>query len=100
MSKDGFLVLMKSRKQMFTIGQCLIQVSWGKNYLSVKYKTDVHCRSLDGEGNFNWRFVFPFAYLPAEESLVVKRKVFIILKISYLTMLPYPVMCVDMLVMC
>jgi hypothetical protein len=35
----------------------------------------VHYRSLDGEGNFNWRFVFPFDYLPAEESLVVKRKV-------------------------
>ena len=32
-------------------------------------------RSLDGEGNFNWRFVFPFAYLPAEECVVVKRKV-------------------------
>ena len=31
-------------------------------------------RSLDGEGNFNWRFVFPFEYVPAEESLVIKRK--------------------------
>ena len=38
-------------------------------------ETDVHYRSLDGEGNFNWRFVFPFEYLPAEESLVVRRKV-------------------------
>lgn len=31
-------------------------------------------RSLDGEGNFNWRFVFPFMYLPAEECMVIKRK--------------------------
>ncbi len=30
-------------------------------------KTDVHYRSMDGEGNFNWRFVFPFEYLPAEQ---------------------------------
>ena len=28
--------------------------------------TDVHYRSLTGEGNFNWRFVYPFEYLPAE----------------------------------
>uniref|UniRef100_A0A183AJD0 C2 domain-containing protein n=1 Tax=Echinostoma caproni TaxID=27848 RepID=A0A183AJD0_9TREM len=36
--------------------------------------TDVHYRSLDGEGNFNWRFVFPFFYLPAENTLIVRRK--------------------------
>lgn len=27
-------------------------------------------RSLDGEGNFNWRFVFPFNYLKAEEKVL------------------------------
>ena len=37
-------------------------------------KTDVHYRSLDGEGNFNWRFVFPLEYLPAENVMVVKKK--------------------------
>ncbi len=37
--------------------------------------TDVHYRSMDGEGNFNWRFVFPFRYLPAERMIVVNRKV-------------------------
>ncbi len=31
-------------------------------------------RSLTGEGNFNWRFVFPFQYLEAEEKVVVKKK--------------------------
>jgi hypothetical protein len=31
--------------------------------------TDVHYRSLTGEGNFNWRFVFPFEYLAAEEKV-------------------------------
>ncbi|KAA3681768.1 myoferlin [Paragonimus westermani] len=36
--------------------------------------TDVHYRSMDGEGNFNWRFVFPFFYLPAENTVVVRRK--------------------------
>ncbi|KAL9983681.1 hypothetical protein ACROYT_G005897 [Oculina patagonica] len=39
-----------------------------------KQKTDVHYRSLDGDGNFNWRMVFPFDYLPIEKKLVVKRK--------------------------
>lgn len=31
-------------------------------------------RSLTGEGNFNWRFVFPFDYLVAEEKIVISRK--------------------------
>ncbi|XP_041117050.1 myoferlin-like [Polyodon spathula] len=39
-----------------------------------KQKTDVHFRSLDGDGNFNWRFVFPFEYLPAEQLCLVSRK--------------------------
>ncbi|KAL2078230.1 hypothetical protein ACEWY4_025915 [Coilia grayii] len=39
-----------------------------------KQKTDVHYRSLDGDGNFNWRFVFPFDYLPAEQLCLVSKK--------------------------
>ncbi|XP_029450348.1 dysferlin isoform X2 [Rhinatrema bivittatum] len=39
-----------------------------------KQKTDVHYRSLGGEGNFNWRFVFPFEYLPAEQVCSVSKK--------------------------
>nr|KAG5693813.1 hypothetical protein BaRGS_004421 [Batillaria attramentaria] len=39
-----------------------------------KQKTDIHYRSLDGEGNFNWRFVFPFEYMVAEQTMVVKKK--------------------------
>ncbi|XP_069095924.1 myoferlin isoform X4 [Pleurodeles waltl] len=39
-----------------------------------KQKTDVHYRSLDGEGNFNWRFVFPLEYLPAEQLCVISKK--------------------------
>ncbi len=31
-------------------------------------------RSLSGEGNFNWRLVFPFEYLKAEEKIVMKKK--------------------------
>ncbi|VDL89995.1 unnamed protein product [Schistocephalus solidus] len=37
-------------------------------------KTDVHYRSLNGEGNFNWRLIFPFQYIPAENELVVSKK--------------------------
>jgi len=39
-------------------------------------KTDVHYRSMDGEGNFNWRFVFPFEYIPSEQVMVVSKKVY------------------------
>ncbi|XP_053717199.1 dysferlin isoform X5 [Synchiropus splendidus] len=39
-----------------------------------KQKTDVHYRSLGGEGNFNYRFIFPFYYLPAEQLCVVDKK--------------------------
>ncbi|XP_063076869.1 myoferlin-like isoform X1 [Engraulis encrasicolus] len=39
-----------------------------------KQKTDVHYRSLDGDGNFNWRLVFPFDYLPAEQLCLVSKK--------------------------
>ena len=38
-------------------------------------KTDVHYRSMDGEGNFNWRFVFPFEYKPTEQKMTIRKKV-------------------------
>ncbi|XP_010226496.1 PREDICTED: myoferlin-like [Tinamus guttatus] len=37
-------------------------------------RTDVHYRSLQGDGSFNWRFVFPFDYLPAEQLCVLPKK--------------------------
>ncbi|XP_077301198.1 ferlin family C2 domain-containing myoferlin misfire [Arctopsyche grandis] len=36
--------------------------------------TDIHYRSLTGEGNFNWRFIYPFDYLVAEKKIVISRK--------------------------
>ena len=38
-------------------------------------KTDTHYRSLNGEGNFNWRMVFPMKYLPEENVMVIDKKV-------------------------
>lgn len=38
-------------------------------------RTDVHYRSLTGEGNFNWRFVFSFDYLTTEKKIIVRKKV-------------------------
>jgi len=37
-------------------------------------QTDVHYRSLNGEGNFNWRFIFDFEYLPAVKRIVYVQK--------------------------
>nr|XP_046257071.1 myoferlin [Scatophagus argus] len=47
---------------------------WMPGMEEQKQKTDVHYRSLDGDGNFNWRFIFGFDYLPAEQLCVVSRK--------------------------
>ncbi|XP_028329756.1 dysferlin [Gouania willdenowi] len=47
---------------------------WLDGHEHNKQKTDVHYRSLGGEGNFNYRFLFPFSYLPAEQLCVVDRK--------------------------
>ncbi|CAF0920234.1 unnamed protein product [Rotaria sordida] len=37
-------------------------------------KTDVHYRSMDGEGNFNWRFIYNFSYFPAERCISIRKK--------------------------
>ncbi|NXY86884.1 MYOF protein, partial [Alcedo cyanopectus] len=39
-----------------------------------RQRTDVHYRSLDGDGAFNWRFVFSFEYLAAEQLCILPRK--------------------------
>ncbi|GCB78793.1 hypothetical protein scyTo_0016872 [Scyliorhinus torazame] len=47
---------------------------WLLGYEGNKQKTDVHYRSMGGEGNFNWRFVFPFEYLPTEQVCAIAKK--------------------------
>uniref|UniRef100_A0AAY4BDG2 Otoferlin n=1 Tax=Denticeps clupeoides TaxID=299321 RepID=A0AAY4BDG2_9TELE len=47
---------------------------WLKGQQEDKQDTDVHYHSLTGEGNFNWRFLFPFDYLLAEEKIVISKK--------------------------
>ncbi|XP_059893638.1 myoferlin-like isoform X1 [Gadus macrocephalus] len=47
---------------------------WMPGMEEEKQKTDVHYRSLDGDGNFNWRFIFNFDYLPAEQLCLVSKK--------------------------
>nr|XP_008113541.1 PREDICTED: myoferlin isoform X1 [Anolis carolinensis] len=47
---------------------------WMPGYEENKQKTDVHYRSLDGDGNFNWRLIFPFEYFPAEQLCTVSKK--------------------------
>lgn len=53
--------------------------SWMVGFEEHKQKTDVHYRSLGGEGNFNWRFIFPFDYLPAEQICTISKKVGLVL---------------------
>uniref|UniRef100_A0A8C6V4Z2 Otoferlin n=1 Tax=Naja naja TaxID=35670 RepID=A0A8C6V4Z2_NAJNA len=47
---------------------------WLKGQQEDKQDTDVHYHSLTGEGNFNWRYIFPFDYLAAEERIVISKK--------------------------
>uniref|UniRef100_A0AAY4B208 C2 domain-containing protein n=1 Tax=Denticeps clupeoides TaxID=299321 RepID=A0AAY4B208_9TELE len=47
---------------------------WLKGLEDDRQETDVHYNSLTGEGNFNWRFVFPFNYMPAEKMVVVSKR--------------------------
>ncbi|KFQ54935.1 Otoferlin, partial [Nestor notabilis] len=47
---------------------------WLKGQQEDKQDTDVHYHSLTGEGNFNWRYIFPFDYLVAEEKIVISKK--------------------------
>ncbi|KFV69722.1 Myoferlin, partial [Dryobates pubescens] len=39
-----------------------------------RQRTDIHYRSLRGDAAFNWRLVFSFHYLPAEQLCVLPRK--------------------------
>ncbi|XP_074020187.1 fer-1-like protein 5 [Numenius arquata] len=39
-----------------------------------RQRTDIHYRSLHGDGAFNWRFVFSFQYLATEQLCVLPRK--------------------------
>ncbi|XP_067888777.1 fer-1-like protein 6 [Heterodontus francisci] len=47
---------------------------WLKGKEDDKEETDVHYNSLTGEGNFNWRFIFPFNYIPAEKQMVISKR--------------------------
>ncbi|XP_061899144.1 otoferlin-like isoform X2 [Entelurus aequoreus] len=47
---------------------------WLKGQQEDKQDTDVHYHSITGEGNFNWRFIYPFDYLMAEEKIVISKK--------------------------
>ena len=40
-----------------------------------RQETDIHFRSLTGEGNFNWRMVYDFDYLMAEQKFVTYQRV-------------------------
>jgi len=48
--------------------------AWMDGMENDKAKTDIHYRSLDGTGMFNWRLIFPFDYMKNERVCVVKKK--------------------------
>lgn len=69
------LLYFLSEMTSFLKAQLFVSLSWLDGHEHNKQKTDVHYRSLGGEGNFNYRFLFPFHYLPAEQLCVVDKKV-------------------------
>ncbi|XP_050431125.1 otoferlin-like [Adelges cooleyi] len=50
--------------------------------------TDIHYRSINGEGFFNWRFKFPFVYFKSENRIVQKSKGFFSLELEERSYLP------------
>lgn len=42
--------------------------SWLDDIEAAQY-TDIHYRSLTGEGNFNWRMIFPFKFSLGEDMV-------------------------------
>ena len=62
-------------KKIRILIMCNGHASWMPGMEEDKQKTDVHYRSLDGDGNFNWRLIFGFDYLPAEQLCIVSKKV-------------------------
>lgn len=65
---------MAEGSRRYSVHGCSLQVSF--YILSVIFNFQkVFFRSLTGEGNFNWRFVYPFNYLVAEDKIVISRKV-------------------------
>ncbi|XP_014817287.1 PREDICTED: myoferlin-like [Calidris pugnax] len=49
-------------------------MGWLDGLEEQRQKTDIHYRSLHGDGAFNWRFVFSFQYLETEQLCVLPRK--------------------------
>lgn len=56
----------RSRLVLLLLHASVVLCSWIKGLEGDKQETDVHFNSLTGEGNFNWRFIFRFDYLPTE----------------------------------
>lgn len=50
--------------------------------------TDIHFRSLNGEGNFNWRMIFDFKYSVGEDMMVTTRKKNVLEKFDTLVKMP------------
>ncbi len=47
---------------------------WLQGLEEDKQETDIHYNSMNGDGNFNWRFTYDFDYLTTEQNLVVKKR--------------------------
>ena len=54
----------------------LFILGWIDGYDNKSMKTDVHYNSMNGDGMFNWRMLFPFQYIPEESVMVIEKKVF------------------------
>eukprot|EP00658_Telonema_sp_P-2_P047284 TRINITY_DN3595_c0_g1_i1.p1 TRINITY_DN3595_c0_g1~~TRINITY_DN3595_c0_g1_i1.p1 ORF type:complete len:308 (+),score=118.30 TRINITY_DN3595_c0_g1_i1:135-1058(+) len=44
--------------------------AWMNGMRGDRQETDVHYRSLDGSGNFNWRMIFPFVFDPRSKKVM------------------------------
>ncbi|XP_009882182.1 PREDICTED: myoferlin-like, partial [Charadrius vociferus] len=63
-----------SQRDNGDLGVIMGTPGWLDGLEEQRQRTEVHYRSLQGDGAFNWRFVFSFEYLAAEQLCVLPRK--------------------------
>ncbi|KAM7358215.1 ferlin family C2 domain-containing myoferlin misfire [Cochliomyia hominivorax] len=71
----GVCEVILDEKNIFGTAMSDIYVKgWCSNYDEAQ-NTDIHYRSMNGVGNFNWRMLFPLKYSITEDMLITKKHI-------------------------
>ena len=65
-----------SEKNIFGTSMSDIYIKGWMEDIELAQFTDIHYRSLTGEGNFNWRMIFQLQYSICEDMVNVQNKIY------------------------